>query len=134
MSRPDTAASLDLSALHARLVEAVERQDVEAIVSMYTADGLMLPPDGSVLRGSEAIRDFWKAAFAAGMRGTELRTSDVLPGGEDLVVEVGEASAFLAGDGGAPAEARNNYVIVHRRDAVGWLMEVDIWADLPADG
>lgn len=68
--------------------------DVEACAGLYTDDAILLPPDSPALTDKAAIAEMFRGLFDGGVRSNELRTLDVIEGG-DLVVETGEFTFFL---------------------------------------
>lgn len=43
-----------------------EAKDVEGLISFYAADAMMMPPDGSLIEGRDAILSFTKESWPAG--------------------------------------------------------------------
>ncbi|MGE4425445.1 MAG: SgcJ/EcaC family oxidoreductase [Solirubrobacteraceae bacterium] len=130
-----TAVAFD----HARMVEvqqaivrAIETRDADAFAELYAPDGALLPPDGSVHAGRDAVR----AAFAAMLDDGFSKQTVVDPRltvDDALAVEEGQAVAEFTKDGTVTV-GRCNYLIVHRRQRDGgWLMERDIWTAIPDD-
>jgi tetratricopeptide (TPR) repeat protein len=106
------------------LEEAFGRQDAGAIAALYTSSGQLLPAGHGVVEGTEAIRDFWQAAFRAGLTGADLETVEVYVGADgDTATEVGRyrlAAGTAVGDAG-------KYVVIWQRTPEGWKLHRDIW-------
>src|SRR5262244_2127652 len=45
---------------NAKFSEAFARGDAKALSAMYTSDAIAFPPDSEMIRGNEAIGNFWK--------------------------------------------------------------------------
>ncbi len=122
---------------HARMVEiqqaivrAIEQRDADAFAELYAPDGALLPPDGTVHAGRDAVR----AAFQGMLDDGFAKQTVVAPRlvvDDELAVEEGQAVAEFHHDGEVTV-GRCNYLIVHRRQPDGrWLMERDIWTAIP---
>ncbi|MFD6065140.1 YybH family protein [Rhodococcus wratislaviensis] len=119
----------DLAKLHATVVRSIEEQDVAAFASLYTEDGALLLPDGSVLSGRPAIAEAFGDWLAAGFVRQEVEVLGLYSDG-DLAVEEGRAAGTFKTDTGYVIRS-SNYIIVHRRGADGqWLMHRDIWTSV----
>ncbi|MCK9249901.1 MAG: nuclear transport factor 2 family protein [Solirubrobacteraceae bacterium] len=130
-----TAVAFD----HARMVEvqqaivrAIEERDADAFAELYAPDGALLPPDGSVHAGRDAVRAAFAGMLAEGFaKQTVVDPRLVVDDG--LAVEEGRAVAEFHKDGEVVV-GRCNYLIVHRRQRDGsWLMERDMWTAIPDD-
>ena len=66
---PDTRAT-DEAAVRAadeQWMAAINKHDVDATVSFYTSDALVLPPNGPMLNTPQAIREAWTGMLAPGV-------------------------------------------------------------------
>ena len=99
---------------------------------MYTVDAIAFPPDHEMVKGRDAIGQFWKATRDSGVGSVTLTTVDVGRSG-DLAYEVGNAALRIQPEGQQPTTAVVKYVVVWKRDADGsWKLHRDIWNSLPA--
>ena len=116
----------ELAKVHAAVVRSIEEQNAAMFASLYTEDGALLLPDGSVVSGRSAIAEAFEAWIAAGFVRQEVEVLD-LYSNWDLAVEEGRAAGTFQTDDGYVVHS-SNYVIVHRRGIDGeWLMHRDIW-------
>jgi uncharacterized protein (TIGR02246 family) len=113
---------------NARFSEAFASGDTATIAALYTADGSVLPPNGAIAQGPEALAAFWSAVRAAGVASATLTTDDVFYAGGDVATEVDQVQLALA-DGTAADEAK--YAVVWKQTDAGWRMHRDIWNSNP---
>lgn len=116
---------------NAKFSEAFERGDSAALAALYTQDAIVFPPGGEMVKGRQAIGEFWKATRQSGVKSATLTTVDVGESG-DLAYEVGTVLLTIQPEGKEPATASAKYVVVWKRQADGsWQLHRDIWNDLP---
>jgi ketosteroid isomerase-like protein len=95
----------------------------EEIDHVYTVEARILPPGAPLMRGREAIKQFWQAGIAAlGIKGARLTTIELEMAG-DTAVEIGEAELHLGENGTAIAK----YIVHWKRVDGQWLWDKDIW-------
>ena len=117
---------------NARFSEAFARGDAKALAAMYTSDAIVFPPDSEMIRGNEAIGEFWKNTRNSGVQSAALTTVDVGRTG-DVADEVGRVSLTIQAAGQEPTTAVAKYVVVWKRQADGsWKLHRDIWNNLPS--
>ena len=120
-----------IEAANAKFSEAFARGDARALAAMYTSDAIAFPPDGEMIRGNEAIGEFWKATRDGGVQSAVLTTVDVGTSG-DVAYEVGTVSLAIQPSGKEPSTAVAKYVVVWKRQSDGsWKLHRDIWNSLP---
>ena len=125
-------ARVAIEAANAKFSEAYARGDAQALSAMYTSDAIALPPDSEMIRGNEAIGEFWKATRDSGVQSAALTTVDVGRSG-DVAYEVGQVSLTIQPPGKEPTTAVAKYVVVWKRQGDGsWKLHRDIWNGLPA--
>ena len=125
-------AQAAIEAANAKFSEAFARGDAKALAAMYTSDAIAFPPDSEMIRGNEAIGEFWKATRDSGVRAAVLTTVEVDRSG-DVAYEVGKVSLTIQPAGKDPTTAVAKYVVVWKRQADGsWKLHRDIWNSLPA--
>ena len=112
--------------------EAIARGDAQAIAKLYTEDAILLPERGELVKGRQAIGEFWKTAMDGGVKSVTMTTLDV-GGSGDLAHEVGTVLLRLQAEGRPPATASAKFVVVWKREADGWKIHRDIWNDPPPD-
>lgn len=123
----DTAAlRVALERVNAAELAAVVRGDARAAAAYYTADAVLLPPDGSVVRGRPAVEAFWAAG--RGTTITDVETRTVAAGGAGEMAYLAGTYALTSRAGrGAPARVGGTFLLVFRREGDGWRIAQDIW-------
>lgn len=105
---------------------AVQAGDPAAMLDFYTADGLVLMPNGRRFQGREALLAYWTENFnALGMQDLKLKTETVR-GGPDQFFENGRFEIVLKA-GGETVTRTGDFVAVWRQDGGQWKMVVDVW-------
>lgn len=103
-------------------------KDVDAIVALYTSDARILPPNGKMARGRDAVRAEFGAMIDAGLGG-ELSNIETMVAG-DIAYNVGTYKLMAADE---LVDVGKFIEIWHRGDDGQWLMANDIWnSDLKA--
>jgi ketosteroid isomerase-like protein len=80
--------------------DAVENDDVEPLVELYTEDAVVIPPDGIPRRGEEEIREYWAEAlprmgtFQTGLSDVDGSGRMVMAWGSYLLNERGDDNVF----------------------------------------
>lgn len=116
----------ELAEVHATVVRSVDTKDADLFASLYTEDGVLMLPDGSIIEGRAAIKEAFEAWLKAGFVRQEVQLIDLYSEGTIAVEEGRAAGTFQTNDG--YKVNRSNYVIVHRLGPDGrWLMHHDIW-------
>lgn len=126
------SARAAIEQVNALFSEAIARGDAQAIAKLYTEDAILLPERGELVKGRQAIGEFWKTAMDDGVKSVTVTTLDV-GGSGDLAHEVGTVLLTLQAEGRPPATASAKFVVVWKREADGWKIHRDIWNDPPPD-
>jgi ketosteroid isomerase-like protein len=118
-----------IEAANARFSADFAKGDATAVASHYTAAAQVLPPNGEVVKGREAIGKFWKGVMDAGVKGVKLTVVEAEAAG-GTAYEVGNYA--LTGDGGKTLET-GKYIVIWKRDGGQWKLHRDIWnSSMPA--
>jgi ketosteroid isomerase-like protein len=127
------ASAADSAAFHelGRLFSAAYvRGDARAMADLYTADAVIFPERAEAISGPEAIRRYW--TLPAGRRITHHKlTSTAIEVDGDHAYEHGTYEIAGENDGTAWGPNHGKYVVVWRREPVGWRMQLDIWNSRP---
>lgn len=118
---------------YASLFEGINKEETQALqsgsaagaASFFLEDGVVLPPDGNVIRGREAIRAFWGSSTA---RILEITTETIAAGGHgDTGFLSGKYRITTQVDTAAPRVAQGTFMMVFRRVGERWLIAQDMW-------
>jgi ketosteroid isomerase-like protein len=110
-------------AANGQLMEAFSRGDAVSAAAAYTEQGQVLPPNGEVVAGKQAIQTFWQGAMDMGIKTVTLETNEV-EGYSNTAHEVGRYT--LQGDGGRVLDT-GKYVVIWKQEAGQWKLHRDIW-------
>ena len=67
----------EIEAANKTLEAAVSRSDGPRVAALYTDNAQVLPTESDFVTGTEAIGQFWQAAFDSGIKGVSLVTLEV---------------------------------------------------------
>jgi uncharacterized protein (TIGR02246 family) len=98
-------------------------KDATAMAALYATDGILVSPSGPIVRGRDALKEFYVKRFASGARHHAIKVMEVHVqgnGGYGLAsfsVSVSDAHGDLR-------EEHGSLVAVYSRDADGWHMRL----------
>lgn len=111
-----------IEANNKKFCEFIRKGDVKAIASLYTKDASLLPTGSSVVKGNEAVRNFWAGAITGlKLKDANLKTVEVIGKG-DSVTEMGEYQLKME-----QGEDKGKYLVVWKSTPEGWKLHWDIW-------
>ena len=113
----------DIDAANERFMEAFRQCDADALATLYTSNGQLLPPQSDFVTGPEAIRSFWQSVFEVGLKEARLATVE-LEGLGDTAIEVGKYTLLAAQ--GEVADV-GKYVVIWKQDDGAWKLHRDVW-------
>jgi len=111
---------------------ALNAKDATAAAALYTEDAVLIPPGEPIVRGRQAIEEYWRTALdLGGVRDVSVETMDALSSGS-LGYETGSFVLTADGPDGEPVIDRGRYVELLRRDPDGtWRSTHGIWNASP---
>ena len=105
-------------------VEALNERDAATLARMSTERAILLPPNAEMVEGREAIEEYWRSVFAAGLKDVSVRTIQVDEYGGDAAREIGRIRVNAP----APRDVlEGKYVIVWRKSGESWLVDSVMW-------
>lgn len=122
--KPDIAS---LRTLVQDLVAAYNAKDAKKTASMFAGNGVLMPPNSSVVRGEGAIQTFYEKRFDQGGTGLEISTDDIGGQGE-LAYVSGTYSVRTAPAGGTETRDRGKILWVARKMPSGWRWQYQMWS------
>ena len=115
---------------------ATTAADVEGVMSMYSADAIICPPNEDIITGTEGIRSFATQVLGGpGYQVTfELLNAEVSNHG-DLGYTVNSYVIKVIGPQGQPVEEEGRDIRVWRKNSYGsWKIAIDTWnSDKPLE-
>ena len=109
-----------------RFSEGFPQGDASITASVYMEDAVICPPNSGIIRGRNAIEEFWDGVMKMGVKEVVLNTVE-LSGSSDMMHELGSGILTIQAEDQAPVEQRVKYVVVWKRTADGWKYQWDIW-------
>lgn len=118
--------------LVAGLGRTITAGDMEGVMSLYTDDAILLPPNGASLIGKEAMRAWQETNFEGHSFEFKIDSEEIVISG-DLAFSRGTLSltATSKTDGNS-FSGEGKYILILRRQNDGsWKATHDIWNDTP---
>jgi uncharacterized protein (TIGR02246 family) len=130
-TRPETfdvaQVKKSIEAEIAKYSEAIREGKVADVSDVYTDDATMLPPDGEMIKGKQAIEELYKKLLQMGMKEIVLTTIE-LGGSGDTAYEIGKTNVRIQPEGQAAVIDSTKYLVIWKRQSTGtWKVHVDIW-------
>ena len=131
-SRPETFDTAQIrksiEEVNATYSEAIQEGNLAGVVAGYADDATMVPPDGGLIRGKQAIEEDYKTLFQMGMKEVVLTTIEV-EGTGGTVYEIGKTRVRIQPEGQQAIQDSSKYLVIWKRQADGmWKVHVDIWS------
>jgi len=107
--------------------DAIQKNNLADAVALYTDDATMVPPDGELIKGKQAIEELYKKFFQMGMKEIVLTTIEV-GGSGGTVYEIGKTRVRIQPEGQAAILDSTKYLVIWNRQTDGtWKVHADIW-------
>lgn len=117
-----------ITAVNQQFMDAYNSQDAEALAGLYTADGMLLPPNTKSVQGRENIQNFWGQAMSMGPSQLKLETTELYAHAEEAT-EMGMATV-TAPDG--TLLDTGPFMVIWKKVDGSWYLHRDIWnSDMP---
>lgn len=125
---------MSASDIHAVVKSAYDRWnaafnsgDAAGVAALYTADGTVLPHTHTVVRGRDAIAEFWSGLISAGIKDHGIELLDAHESGE-IAYANGKWWADGLGDDGKPQRFEGTIVTIFRKQDDGsWRTCLHTW-------
>jgi len=130
-NRPETFDATrirkSIEEVNANYSEAIREGNLAGVVAAYTDDATMVPPDGELIRGKQAIEEYYRKLFKMGMKEIVLTTVEV-GGSGGTAYEIGKTKVRIQSEGQDAAQDSTKYLVIWKRQADGtWKVHADIW-------
>ena len=119
----------EIEAANREFMDAFAQGDAAGLVSLYTADGQLLPPNSDIVTGHDVLVSYWQGVMDSGVKAVLLEIDEVERFG-DTAYEVGHAT-ILGGDD--QVFDREKYIVVWKQQDGQWKLHRGIFnSSMPA--
>lgn len=133
----DSAADEEaLRAMMARDAASFTAGDLDAVMDLYAADVVWMPPNAPAITGKQALRDSFQGFFEQGSRELKANVQDVHVSGDLAYIRASYEQSVTPKDGGETVSEVGKWVLICQREAGGgWKIVSEIWnVDSPPGG
>ncbi len=124
-----------IEAIIKQYADAYNRGDAAAFAALYTEEARLLPPNGPMIVGREAIQNSQQSDFDTGVSGDLQLTTLEVRVARDLAYEIGEYALTIQPEEGEAIRDQGKYVVVWKRENGEWKLDVDIFnSNMPLPG
>ena len=104
---------------------------MQPIIDLYAENSVFMPPNEPIIRGKEALKNFYDDLFKRGATNLKMDITEV-SGHGPLAYQSGTYEMELKPETGTPGRDRGKYLFVLRKMQIGWKLEYTMWnSDLP---
>ena len=105
-----SASKFELGQMNRDFAAALNAKDAKAAAAAYAEDAVLIPPGEALVRGREAIEEYWKGAIElGGIRDVSVETMDAHSSGS-LGYETGSFELTVNGPDGEAVTDRGRYI------------------------
>jgi ketosteroid isomerase-like protein len=116
---------------HEAFVAAFNTKEVSKILDMYAENSVFMPPNQPIIRGKDALRQFYEQLFRQGASDLRMDVAEVAGHGT-LAYQSGTYEMALKPATGPAGRDRGKYLFVIRKMGNGWKYNYTMWnSDLP---
>jgi uncharacterized protein (TIGR02246 family) len=126
-AQPMSRAEVAVRKLSQDWALACNTKHLDDLISLYTADAIVLRPNVPAVRGMAAIREFFFAVLDAGLGEVELESqrADVIG---DVGYEAGRCKMLVPSTTGKRREERGKYLVISQKQEGEWKIVADCWS------
>lgn len=124
-TRADVAA---INEVREREIALVATSDANRLLTVFTSDAVMMPPNEPAVHGQDAMRKWAEATFAQVSMSGRYTTSDVTVSGDWAVDRFAGVLTMTPKGGGSAIEETIKGVHIMKRQPDGtWRIALDVW-------
>ena len=120
-----TAAAPFIDKANDEWIHAIVTGDADVLAAPYDANGVFIGPDGSAIRGHDAVRTMYAAPRTVKVMKAGIQSDGRTAGDPDDVYEWGRATMTVERDGKIK-EASGRYLTVWHRSGTRWVITRNI--------
>lgn len=110
------------------IIAADNAGDLEAVLAHYADDAVLLPPNGPIVEGKDAIRERYRAGFEQFRFDVSIAISETKVSGEWAFNRGATQGKLIPHDGGDAVTLNDQYLMILRRMPGGaWKIARLIW-------
>lgn len=134
--KPTQQKELDLSQVrniietqNAKWLTAIEHYDINTLLSLYTDDAILLPPNRPMLRGKREIKTYYERMQSRGIKIIKpIITTFELSGKDNTVYEIGQYIINIERQGKFTVSDTGKYSTIWKLQSdSSWIMYADCW-------
>ena len=112
-------------------VAGYNAKDADKVAALFSGGAVLMPPNASTVRGTQAVRDYFTNRFGQGATDLRIDAKDI-SGADPIAYVNGEYSLRLAPAGGPERRDRGKFLWIVRNFNGKWLLEYLIFSsDFP---
>lgn len=117
-----------LTTLNQQFDAAFNSKNTQAIAALYANDAIVMPaPAGQVVKGRQAVADFFGGLIQAGVIEHALTMKEAVVS-DTMATQTGNWAAIMVGEDGVKQQFGGNVQVVFQKQADGqWLAVTHIW-------
>ncbi|PPD12877.1 MULTISPECIES: YybH family protein [Methylophilus] len=117
-----------LTTLNQQFDAAFNSKNTQAIAALYANDAIVMPaPAGQVVKGRQAVADFFGGLIQAGVIEHALTMKEAVVS-DTMATQTGNWAAAMVGEDGVKQQFGGNVQVVFQKQADGqWLAVTHIW-------
>jgi uncharacterized protein (TIGR02246 family) len=113
----------EIRSMNDKFEAMIRANDAKEMANLYTEDGLLLPTGSAIIKGREAIANFWQGAMNMGIKQAKLDTLEVELHG-NTAIELGQYTLKAEGD---QEIDKGKYIVVWKKKDGQWMLQKDIF-------
>ena len=126
---PAASADQTIRGLEAHWTEMIAAKNLEGIVGLYAAEGMIMPANAPLARGPVALRQVWTGLLALpGLKATLTPVEVEVSKAGDIAIDRGIYAMTVNG-----STERGKYLVIWKKVGAGWKVTHDMFSsDAPA--